>query len=421
MNVRTITIGLPLAQVRNLGEVQPRIQQLADGLRGELATREIAVRTVRVALEPIGEDGDQAINPAVVMGSIQAVSRACEQLDIRWFCVPFDLTRYQRSTTLDTIAEVAFEVIRRHPRSFVHLMCARDGKIAYDGVARASHLIKSVAGLELSGYHNFRVGVGCNIAPGTPFFPFAYSSPELGFSVGLEMPPAFMRIVGAMAGKPLAEIRAALLADLVPAVKEIEQIASRVAAEQDVVFHGVDVSIAPFPEAEGSVAQLMEMLGLEQYGGHGTLFVTAFLTDILKELIRAGELKTVGFNGVMLSLLEDEYMGRRNNYNLYSIDSLVLYSTVCGCGVDMVPVPGDTFEEEISAMILDVATASTVLGKPLGVRVLPIPTKQENEMTSFNMEFLFNTRIKKMRNLGFAGAAIGGAPFAFLKPRPDLT
>jgi uncharacterized protein (UPF0210 family) len=117
----------------------------------------------------------------------------------------------------------------------------------------------------------------------------------------------------------------------------------------------------------------------------------------------------------MLSLLEDEYMGRRNNYNLYSIDSLVLYSTVCGCGVDMVPVPGDSFEEEIAAMILDVATASTVLNKPLGVRILPIPTKHENEFTAFNMEFLFNTRIKKMRNLGFIGTSLRGAPFSFLK------
>jgi hypothetical protein len=119
----------------------------------------------------------------------------------------------------------------------------------------------------------------------------------------------------------------------------------------------------------------------------------------------------------MLSLLEDEYMGRRNNYNLYSIDSLILYSTVCGCGVDMVPIPGDTFEEEIAAMVLDVATASTALGKPLGVRLLPIPTKQENEFTAFNMEFLFNTRIKKMRNLGFIGTNLRGEPLGFLRPR----
>ena len=417
MNVRTITIGLPLAQVPALPDLQPRMLLLADTLRDRFAGREIAVRTCRVALSPIGELGDQPVNPAVAMGSVAAVAQACEQIGIRWFCVPFDLTRHSHAATLDTLGTLAFEVIKRHPRSFVHLICAQDGRIAYEAISRASKLIKSVAGLEQSGYHNFRVGVGCNVAPGTPFFPFAYSGDALGFSIGLEMPAAFLQIVGGMAGAPLTAIRDALIEQLLPQLREVHDLAAEVADEQGVVFHGVDVSIAPYPETNGSVAQLMELLGLEQYGGHGTLFITAYLTDILKELIRRGGLTSVGFNGVMLSLLEDEYMGRRNNYDLYSIDSLVLYSTVCGCGVDMVPVPGDCFEEEIAAMILDVATASTVLKKPLGVRILPIPGKREHEFTAFNMEFLFNTRIKKMRNLGFVGTSIRGEPFTFLKER----
>lgn len=417
MNVRTVTIGLPLTQVTALDDVLPRLQQLIDGLREQFAAREIALRTCRIALSPIGEVNGQPVNPGHAMGLVNAVAKACEQLDTRWFCVPFDLTRSSHSTTLDVLGELAFEVTRRQPRSFINLIVAEDGRIAYDSFARASRLIKSVSTLELSGFHNFRIGVGCNVRPNTPFFPFAFSSPEVGFSIGLEMPSAFMRIVAAMAGSSLADIREALLSALVPAVQEIQALAIRVADEVGVKFHGIDVSIAPYPEAEGSVAQLMEMLGLEQYGGHGTLFVTAYLTDILKELIRRSEIRTVGFNGVMLSLLEDEFMGRRNNYSLYSIDSLILYSTVCGCGVDMVPIPGDTFEEEIAAMILDVATASTVLQKPLGVRVLPIPTKGENEFTAFNMDFLFNTRIKRMRNLGFLGGHLKGSPFTFLKPR----
>jgi uncharacterized protein (UPF0210 family) len=133
--------------------------------------------------------------------------------------------------------------------------------------------------------------------------------------------------------------------------------------------------------------------------------VTAFLTDILRTLIKETKIKTVGFNGVMYSLLEDEFMGKRNRA-LYSIDSLISYSAVCGCGLDMVPLPGDVFEEEISSMISDIAALSIVLGKPLMVRLLPIPMKHANEFTCFNMDFLFNTRIMSIKNVAMANSVL---------------
>ncbi len=410
MNVRTITVGLPTAQLADLPALEPRLARFFDALRAELARHDIATRTCRIMMAPIREEAERRVNPAHAMGLVKAVAQLCERLAIRWFNVPFDLTRHTHSTTLESLGELAFEVVRRFPRSFINLICADAGRISHQAAARASRLIKSVAGLETSGYHNFRVGVGCNVKPNTPFFPFAFSGDELGFSLGLEMPQQLMKVVNGMPGASLPQLREALLETLLPQVERIEAIATRVGAEYAIACHGIDVSIAPYPEPGGSVAQLMELLGVEQYGGHGTLLITAFLTDLLKELVRRAGLETVGFNGVMLSLLEDEYMGRRNNQGLYSIDSLILYSTVCGCGVDMVPIPGDTFEDEITALILDVSAASAVLGKPLGVRVLPIPMKHEGEFTAFNMDFLFNTRIKKVRNLGLPAARMGAQP-----------
>ena len=64
----------------------------------------------------------------------------------------------------------------------------------------------------------------------------------------------------------------------------------------------------------------------------------------------------------------------------------------------MVPLPGDIFEEEIASIMLDVAGISSVLGKPLGVRLLPILTKNEGEFTNFNHDFVYNTRILKATN-----------------------
>jgi uncharacterized protein (UPF0210 family) len=411
MNVRTVTLGLPLASIGDLPAVEPRVRGLFDALGTAFAAEEIAVRTRRITLDPIGERDEAQVNQAQAMGAVRSVAEACDRLDVRWFNVPFDLTRHAHSTTLDALCEVAFEVVRRTPRAFVHLIGASGGQLSGRVAARASRFIKAVARLETSGYHNFRVGVGCNVAANTPFFPFAWCGGELGFSLGLEMPQEIMKVMVARPDAPLPELREALLSTLAPQVARIDAIATAVAAEHGLTFHGIDVSIAPFPEAHGSVAEIMERCGLEQYGAHGTLVITAFLTDILRELVRRTQIRTVGFNGVMMSLLEDEFMGRRNNAGTYSLDSLILYSTVCGCGVDMVPVPGDMFEEEIATLILDVAAASTVLGKPLGVRLLPIPMKQAHEFTSFHMDFLFNTRIKQVRNAGMAAHHLQGGPF----------
>ena len=103
----------------------------------------------------------------------------------------------------------------------------------------------------------------------------------------------------------------------------------------------------------------------------------------------------MGFNGVMYSLLEDTRLGINNNAKEFSIDSLLAYSTVCGCGVDMVPVPGDIFEEELAAIMMDVAGVSAVLRKPLGVRILPIPGKHAYEFTEFAYDFLHNTEAQE--------------------------
>ena len=72
---------------------------------------------------------------------------------------------------------------------------------------------------------------------------------------------------------------------------------------------------------------------------------------------------------------------------------------MCGCGLDMLPVPGNVLPEEMASIILDLAATASRLDKPLGFRVLPIPNKQVNESTEFDMDFLTNTRVLGVKNL----------------------
>ena len=99
----------------------------------------------------------------------------------------------------------------------------------------------------------------------------------------------------------------------------------------------------------------------------------------------------------MFSPLEDDWLARQSGGDVLSIESLLLFSTVCGCGIDMVPLSGDIFCESLSSLISDVITLSDKLVKPLGIRVLPIPGKFPNDKTAFNHEFLSDMKILKVQ------------------------
>ena len=95
----------------------------------------------------------------------------------------------------------------------------------------------------------------------------------------------------------------------------------------------------------------------------------------------------------MFSPLEDDWLAKQSIQGILDIQSLMLYSSVCGCGIDMLPLPGDVFVETIASLICDVVTLSYKLNKPLGIRVLPIPGKFSNDKTNFNHDFLSDMKI----------------------------
>ena len=148
---------------------------------------------------------------------------------------------------------------------------------------------------------------------------------------------------------------------------------------------------------------------------NGSLFITSYLTDIIKTSLAKSGVRYVGFNGVMYSLLEDDYLALRNKQKNFTLDSLMLYSAVCGCGIDMVPVPGDILDEEVSAIIFDIAALAATLNKPLGVRILPVIGKSSNELTNFNYDFLVDTRIMPVRNRVFSSVFKSSDRFIYLK------
>jgi len=378
MDLRTVTIGTPLHFDEHL------IEKLK-----KLAEEKLPSKTFRINLPPVYPNDKETM-----FGMLDEVSSLCKRLNIRWFNVPFNLIKIDRE-----ILDFILILLKRQTNVFVNLIVAKENVIDYSAILQASKIIKQTSKLGDKGFHNFRVGVSCNPRVNTPFFPFSYSSDEIGFSIALELPSTLYSIIEKNKGADIKELREKIISTLVPKLKEIERICCKIQKDTNGKYHGIDLSIAPFPEEKSSVGKLLELFGCDMFGSNGTLFFTSFLTDIINQLIKESNVKSVGFNGVMYSLMEDTNLCKCNNKNIFSIDSLISYASVCGCGLDMVPIPGITFEEEIASIILDIAGLSTTLSKPLGVRLLPIPEKSDGEMTEFNMDFLCNTRVKQVKNI----------------------
>ena len=163
-------------------------------------------------------------------------------------------------------------------------------------------------------------------------------------------------------------------------------------------FKGFDASLAPFPDENISVIDVLQELGLDEFGSYGTVFLTESLTRLLKSSLNDAAVLSTGFNGVMYSLLEDKRLCADNNNDRFDINSLMLYSTVCGCGLDMIPIQGEFIHEEVVSLILDISSLAKKHDKPLGIRLLPIPFKWYGDKTEFNMDFLADTKLMCLKN-----------------------
>src|SRR5207253_7847787 len=122
---------------------------------------------------------------------------------------------------------------------------------------------------------------------------------------------------------------------------------------------------APFPSDDVSIGGAIERAGVDRFGAPGTLYVAAMIT----RAIRRTNVRRCGFSGLMLPLLEDSILARRAADCPPSLHELLLYSAVCGTGLDTIPLPGDVSEAELTGVYLDVAALSIALNaKPLTAR-----------------------------------------------------
>jgi uncharacterized protein (UPF0210 family) len=159
-------------------------------------------------------------------------------------------------------------------------------------------------------------------------------------------------------------------------------------------FGGIDFSLAPFPDDAHSLGNAVEKMGIPKIGYHGSLAAAAILT----EAIDRADFPHTGFSGFMQPILEDSVLARRTAERILTIKDALLYSAVCGTGLDTIPLPGESTAEQITPLLLDLCALALRLDKPLTARLMPIPGKQAGDETNFDFAFFAPSRVMALES-----------------------
>jgi uncharacterized protein len=287
----------------------------------------------------------------------------------------------------DAQAELLADILKNTKSLYGTVNVTNNGTVNWPAIRAASRVMKSLSDGTVHSEGNFRFAALASVPQATPFFPGAYLT-GLGhqFAVGLESANEVAAAVHDAPDLPTAKRR---LIDLFfELASSVENVASRIDSERGWTYLGLDLS--PAPSKDASIVTAIENISQQPLGSSGTLSAVGVITSAMKEI----GLRKTGYSGVMLPVLEDPVLAQRWNAGLVSIDALLNYSSVCGTGLDTIPLPGNVSDEQLTRIIGDVATLSVKWNKPLTARLLPVSGKTAGGKTEFSEGRFLNAVIQ---------------------------
>jgi uncharacterized protein (UPF0210 family) len=265
------------------------------------------------------------------------------------------------------------------------IVAAEDG-IHWKSIRSAAKVMKYLEDNSPRGENNFDFAATAMLSPYTPFFPGSYhDGPGRQFSVGLE---AANFVADTFEVGKLQTAQARLSDGLAEQARFLDAIAQQIQKTSGWTYLGLDAT--PAPNLDSSIGAAIEKVTGEKFGSAGTLTAARIITDA----VRSVPVKRVGYSGLMLPLLEDPVLAQRWSEGTYNLDSLLAYSAVCGTGLDAIPLPGDTSQEQLVRIIGDVASLALKWNKPLTVRMILAPGKKPGDRTEFTSTHLTNTILR---------------------------
>lgn len=422
--IRTVTSFVAIdASDFNNGALEQKIGRCSSLLRDieSLLTNDgYDVQTVRIATNPFGEwllptnDTQLSVNDkAAAISRLHMLNALLGKHDIH-FCslgpsmkvehtvnicpliVSFSPGRFSCSANINA-CDVDSSIVAA---KCVKLISSREQMEAH---ANDSAIIGEGTHLD-GGLGNFRFCTASYVRCGIPFFPAA-KAPSLGegddgsikFAIGLEN--------GTYAGMLLKEAKSIANVqrvfsekwrnELLPIQRICEEYVNTKQGTGPIEYLGIDTSLNPSLDHNGSVARAVEHLD-EVRGnfGQGSLSAAAAVTIALQSI---PDIKITGYCGLMLPVLEDQRLAElgmmASSTSRIDIQKLLCISSVCGVGVDTVPISGEVSDENLSSLMLDVAALAGRWNKQLSCRVFPVPARRAGDMTAFDSPYMCNSCI----------------------------
>lgn len=373
MKIRTITLGfsdIPTPQILNWAG--QRLERAYD----HFVSNGYTVQTRRIALSHWNQ-GLGLLDEEQRTGILRELDLLCAENDID-YC---SLGIVGNPEQIESLSNILTETARLNAGAEISSL---EQGVNRNAVRASVKVVRQLSELS-EGFGNFRFGAGACLSAGTPFFPGSYhNDSQPAFTIGFENSDL---LVKAFSGS--GEIETAkqnLLRILTDEYKKVEKLATDFSETSGLNFGGLDTSIAPSIKPEESVTHAFESVNV-RFGDWGTLGVCGNITDVLKRV----PVKRTGYCGIMLPVLEDTGLVKAVDDGNLTIKDLLAYSSVCGVGIDMVPISGDVAAEKLEGLMLDIGTMSWKLKKPLSVRVLPI--KSIDKRTRFDSEFTCNSKL----------------------------
>ena len=378
MKIRTITTGISLQSSKE----EDKISQAAKfnyKAKSFFEQQGYDVQETRIATNS-WVDYLQYPSTSGIVSAVQRIEQFCQSVGVSCFSIGY-------ASTPERIA-----IVPEINKNTEIVYCSSkigdiESGIDFESARASAEVIKRISEETENGYGNFRFCAWANCKPGIPFFPAGYHEGEPSFAIGLECSDLAMKAFSESRG--LIEAEQNLKSIFEKELSKVECLAWQIPKEFGIEYRGIDSSLAPSLDADESIAFAYEKLGFGKFGAQGTLAISGLITGVLKNL----SVKTCGYSGLMLPVCEDFGLAERADERAYSITNLLLYSAVCGCGLDTVPIPGHVTVENIEAILLDMATLAIKLDKPLSARLFPVPGRRAGEMTCFNSPFLVDCNI----------------------------